>query len=396
MAASNWSDFSDVNENFGSEVEAKKRKRKKQPHGDSGNPANKEKPASQGQLPERDGTLNIGVEKIMQEDVKFLEAMLETQEAAPQSSEGLKKMLQAHQNMKEMALRAIEKIAYLQGMLDETRAHPPQCKAFADVVRQDSLNNKAETEENVRKEPRPALLITCEADEGTSYPVIKQTLEKHFKPETLGLNDVNTKPIRGGIAVTSNSKEGLEKLQENIKTNKDFRHLKLKISEGKEPELKIVGIEPSVSDHEVPERLVNQNHLSGDAEQIKVIWSTQKKGMKVVTIRISNRAMAKELLLKEKVLLGWSRCSIYPNIFVQRCSWCAKFGHTQNQCTAKSPRCTECGEAHQHSKCIAQVKECPACKMASEEMKDHSMWSFECPQYKRRYSQIKWEMGLGN
>lgn len=139
---------------------------------------------------------------------------------------------------------------------------------------------------------------------------------------------------------------------------------------------------------------MEQNKLRGAAENVKVIWSAARGETKVAVIRVADREIARQIHQKGKLLLGWNRCSAYINIIVIRCSRCAKFGHTERQCSSYEPTCTECGKEHYHKECKEKRYNCSACKAEGTTERAHSMWCTECPIYIRRYKQIQREMGL--
>lgn len=323
---------------------------------------------------------------------RLLEALFKVQATTPGNSELLQEIMRYHNLIVEKAAAVIERNAYLQGKLEKSESGIHQ-KTYSEVLKQPKETTQP-TEEKDGQMPRAALLIRTDQEGGQTFQEVKRAVQNNFQPEHYGLKDVTLKTIRGGVAVSSVNAEGLEKLSKAITENSETKHLKTRMSEGKNPEIKIIGIDESIPDSEIVGRLLRQNQIPGEEENVKITWSTRNNGTKQISIRLKDREMARKMMSLKKVLIGWSRCPIYENVYIPRCSWCTKYGHTERRCTSEDPICTECSQGHTAKYCNSQAKRCPACYRNGDTQAAHSMWDRDCPYYKLQYEKLKREMGL--
>lgn len=161
-----------------------------------------------------------------------------------------------------------------------------------------------------------------------------------------------------------------------------------------EPEIKLLSVDKNVNANDIPRILLEQNEIDGTEEDIKVIWKTDRKYGSNVTLRISNTGLAKEIVQKESVYIGWSRCRVVENIYIPKCTYCSRLGHREGKCYAKKARCTECGGSHYYKECKEEEKCCALCVDAGRQAVDHSMWDGPCPTFEDKYENRRRELGF--
>ncbi|KAH6935597.1 hypothetical protein HPB50_007008 [Hyalomma asiaticum] len=195
---------------------------------------------------------------------RLLEALFKVQATTPGNSELLQEIMRYHNLIVEKAAAVIERNAYLQGKLEKSESGIHQ-KTYSEVLKQPKETTQP-TEEKDGQMPRAALLIRTDQEGGQTFQEVKRAVQNNFQPEHYGLKDVTLKTIRGGVAVSSANAEGLEKLSKAITENSETKHLKTRMSEGKNPEIKIIGIDESIPDSEIVGRLLRQNQIPGEEE----------------------------------------------------------------------------------------------------------------------------------
>ncbi|XP_075530033.1 uncharacterized protein LOC142563355 [Dermacentor variabilis] len=322
------------------------------------------------------------LKSVMDIDERFIKALLELRNDLPPTREALDAILHEFQNMKALALKTIEHNAFLTGKAEAESKQGSYSQSFS-----------AGCEQNNMLEFKRALLIKDVSGTANPQQEIRAKL-KNFEPIEFGITDVDVKNIKDGVAVIADKVEDLRSLESGLKANQETRHFFIRISEGLSPEVKIVGVDLGVNENEIPERIFKQNNLNGNEEEVKIVWVTKKESSKSVTLRISNRELANEMVKRGHVNIGWTRCRVYENVLVSKCSRCARFGHIEKQCRSRGVRCTECGGAHYYSECQAETKSCPVCKEKGYNYKKHSMWDATCLAFDEAYESQRRRMGF--
>nr|XP_054922508.1 uncharacterized protein LOC129382492 [Dermacentor andersoni] len=323
------------------------------------------------------------LKRVMEIDENFIKAMMEVKQDSPSTREALDAILHEFQNMKALALQTIEHNAYLTGKAEVESKGGTYSKA---------LSAGGEQNRNMQGSQR-ALIIKDLTGTGNPQQEIRAKLN-NFEPAEFGLVDVEVKNIKDGVAVVSTKVEDLRSLESGLKANQETCHFSTRISEGLSPEVKIVGVDLGLNENEIPERIIQQNNLTGNEEDVKIVWVTKKESSKSVTLRISNRELANEMVKRGHVNIGWSRCRVYENVLVSKCSRCARFGHIEKQCRSREVRCTECGGAHYYNECQAATKSCPVCKEKGFNYKKHSMWDATCLAFDEAYESQRRRLGF--
>lgn len=192
---------------------------------------------------------------------------------------------------------------------------------------------------------------------------LSSLIKDNIDPFKLGLREVSMRKSREGIVIDSASKEGIKNLEEELNNNPatkgkiDTRRPKKRL-----PQIKIVRIPEDFPTKQLSERIVSQNDLNCDPEDITVVKSWKGRSGVTVVAELGRRAF-EALKGKSKMYIFWSVCPFYDNTFVLRCKNCAKIGHLERDCDNNS-RCTECVGDHHFRQCSSRVKQCRACHEA--------------------------------
>lgn len=334
--------------------------------------------------------------KMAKIDRSFMKTLLSLAGGAEDKETLLDKLLTEFSKMKSLTLEATHEVARLQGTLSTTREQTVSKDTYADKVRNQSKNEGPRVEipdffeeqgrESDKREAKLALIITSDRLDKNE---IKQMVKRKVDPQRLGVPEPEMRPGKEGIVITSTSKKGLQRLEEFIKQDDELgKKLKTRQPKGKQLEIKVIGIDEEMENEDILRRIVQQNELDCSLENVQVTRTWKGKNGKTAIVALDVQAW-QGIKDKSHLNIGWERCPVYDNTFVPRCTFCAKYGHTQRWCQARSPKCTECGGAHHYKECRVEEYECRICMEEGTEADaaNHSMMAMTCPTFLRRREQ---------
>lgn len=110
-------------------------------------------------------------------------------------------------------------------------------------------------------------------------------------------------------------------------------------------------------------------------------------------------SIAKKLLEKKYIQIGFSKCNIQEYIYIPRCTRCQSYNHTKRSCQAELPYCVNCSSNHMSSNCTYNYNDpstsrCINCRKANKT--DHlnrninhaASWG-GCPIYQQLFKETK-------
>ncbi|KAH7932335.1 hypothetical protein HPB52_024705 [Rhipicephalus sanguineus] len=324
------------------------------------------------------------LQKLMKADRKLFKAIsviaTETAENETVSSQ-LDLIINEVSKMKSLILEATHEVAGLQGELRATRGATGMGQSptpsMADVIR-----DTAQWEPDRQPSPpkyRESIVVKS-AIHGTDE--LSKLITQNIDPCSLGLRDVETRPVRDGVVISSTSKEAIASLQKELKSNDATGHA-IEVTQGKKrlPQIKVVGINEDLSDEEMQACLLTQNDLRCTADDFILAKTWKGRGGKTACFDITKRA-SEALRGKTHLNIKWTRCRFFDNTFIARCKNCSQVGHVEKFC-GEASRCTDCGGAHHFRQCKNHQKNCSACERELPRAKrDHSFLSLDCPVFK--------------
>lgn len=340
---------------------------------------------------ETDGISHM-LKKMAKIDKTFMKTLLALASTGDKETALIDKLLTEYTKLKGVALEATHEIAKLQGAVEiYQKEKQSQGPCYASVLAHKEEKRQANEAKDFTyqdlgmkiSKPKVALVITSDT---MNKEEIRETVRNKLDPHVLGLQEPDMRLGREGVVVTSSSKQGITKLEEYITKDRALSsQLKVRRPRAKTLEVKIVGVEEDVDNTELIERLVTQNNLSCTVQemQVKASWKGRNGKSFIVSLQLNAWKSIKD---KTHLNIGWSRCPVYDNTYVPRCSFCAKYGHTQRTCQAKAVKCTECGGRHHFTECKEGEYECCVCAEEGlhQEQQGHSMMSVRCPTYQKR------------
>lgn len=183
-----------------------------------------------------------------------------------------------------------------------------------------------------------ALVLTSETlGKGEMADLIK----KKVNPIELGIQDATMKEGRQGIILTTTSKESSGKLESHLRVRSEFHQLKVNKPNENRLNIKVAGVDEDTANDTLPQRLVEQNHLQCNPDDllVKKKWKGRQGSTVVLAL---NKTGFNALKGRKHVNIGWTRCQIFDHIVLPRCSRWAENGHTRFDCQ-EPLRCTNCG-----------------------------------------------------
>ncbi|KAG0435984.1 hypothetical protein HPB47_018210 [Ixodes persulcatus] len=240
---------------------------------------------------------------------------------------------------------------------------------------------------------KPALLIyPTKPKTNSEYSQVMEALRVAISPEELGLSDLETRKVKGGALVASSSSEGIVRLEREINTKRTLREkLQAKKPFRRNPQILVKGISSTIEDLELKAAVINQNHLNGTSEDLKVVRTfPNRDGTKTVVFEVEPE-LFRQIKTKRRLIVGWTSCSVEENLHVLFCRRCSRYGHTMTRCQ-ECPRCIHCGKDHSGADCDGRSRRtCLACEenpQVHPTDTEHSSSDVDCPTYKWQSCQL--------
>lgn len=179
---------------------------------------------------------------------------------------------------------------------------------------------------------------------------VRETIRTNFNPSDANLTNPDMKEVRDGVLILSTSPESIDTLETLISTHQNTKEvLTTRRPKTRLSQYMITGVESSIKENNIAERLLSQNNLTGTPDKVTVTRTFKKTGTNTYIIEVSTNLHA-QLKTLQKVFLGWMACPIRENLFLPRCTKCASIGHSEPKCPNRE-RCTSCSQSHHGLQC---------------------------------------------
>ncbi|XP_040074168.1 uncharacterized protein LOC120846477 [Ixodes scapularis] len=225
-----------------------------------------------------------------------------------------------------------------------------------------------------------------------------EALRAAILPEELGLRELETRKVKGGALVPSSSSEGIERLEREINTKRTLKEkLQAKKPFRRNPQIRVKGISTTTDDLALKAAVINQNHLDGTSEDIKVVRTfPNRDGTKTVVFDVEPDIF-RQLKTKRRLVAGWTSCPMgdLHVLFYRRCS---RYGRSMTKCQ-EHPRCIHCGKDHAGADCDGRSRRtCLACEENPQVRPtdtEHSSSDADCPTYMWYVARLHQEINYG-
>lgn len=154
----------------------------------------------------------------------------------------------------------------------------------------------------------------------------------------------------------------------------------------------VSGIDGDVAPHEI-ECAVRASVRGNNTGSTKVVSTRPKQyGSQNATI-VASKDLAKELIKKGRIKIGWTLCHIRPRVNLVRCYRCLLYGHYKSECQGEDKKdvCFKCRKSDHRAKDCSGASYCLACKVDG-----HRADQTKCPYYRKLLRDKAREMTNGN
>lgn len=240
----------------------------------------------------------------------------------------------------------------------------------------------------------------------TTKKIIKEKVD--IKNMPMGITKVR-KGKEGTVILGCETGEEMNKLKD-VMQSKLGENYNVTESLQKKPKIKIINIseeDMELDNDELIDTIKKQNSMDGSRISI-VKKISKRKNMDDSQSRSKGGSIIVEvdevthdlMLKKEKLNIGWRKCSVFNHFSIKRCFKCWGFYHIAKNCT-RDETCHKCAGKHKASECREKENKCVNCmfkiKTYNLKIKDeHDALDPECPTYKKAIEEEKrrggWEV----
>lgn len=213
---------------------------------------------------------------------------------------------------------------------------------------------------------------------GREYADILREIKRTVKPEEIGVKvEAIRKTGKGDLMVEiQGGKVKAEALRKEIQTKNKDTQVFLKDTDDI---IHVMDIEGDVSKEEI-EEAIKMNLPSTEKEHIRVLSTRpNRSGGQTATVS-TKRGIAREMIQKGVVKIGWTTCRVRIRVNILRCFRCLEFGHHSTVCKGddNSKLCLNCGKEEHKAKFCKNESWCITCKTTG-----HRADQTRCPNYRR-------------
>ncbi|KAL3192728.1 hypothetical protein MRX96_058781 [Rhipicephalus microplus] len=233
--------------------------------------------------------------------------------------------------MKSLILEATHEVAGLRGELRAVRetmgSGQGPTKTMADVIRSSA---QGEIIGQLGSPKQREAIVVRSSTHGAEE--LSKLIARNIDPCSLGLRDVEMRPVRSGVVISSTSKEAIASLQKELQSNEATgKAIEVTQARKRLPQIKVVGISEELSDVEIKACLITQNDLRCTSDDFVLTKSWKGRGGITKCFDITGRA-SEALKGRSHLNIKWTRCRFFDNTFIPRCKNCAQAGHVEKFC----------------------------------------------------------------
>lgn len=195
-------------------------------------------------------------------------------------------------------------------------------------------------------------------------------------PSGIGVKQVKLIPSRSGLTVVSADRESIDNLEKAISSNAQIKTaLRVTRPPRRLPQFKISGVDPSIVPGILRANINARNNLDIPEEGFHHrTYFRDRAGNNVHIIEVSP-SVYKVLKDQDRLLIGWTSCTIKENFYVAACQKCCSYGHVATRCPSERVSCPYCAEAHTADACNLENKNnvvCRECRASGKERFNHT------------------------
>lgn len=243
-------------------------------------------------------------------------------------------------------------------------------------------------------DPSHVLFLSPVLPSGHPGPDTISLLKSTFgnDPSGIGVKQVKLIPTRSGLTVVSADRASIDNLEKALENHLQLKTaLRISRPPRRMPQFKISGVDPSIIPGILRANINARNGLDIPEEGFRHrTYFKDRSGNNVHIIEVSP-SVYKLLKDRDRLLIGWTSCSIKENFYVAACNRCCSYGHVYTRCTSDHVCCPYCAENHSAAECTLTDKNkvvCRECRAAGRRH-DHTFNAPCCSTIASRITRLR-------
>lgn len=243
--------------------------------------------------------------------------------------------------------------------------------------------------------PENSLFIKAK-DSSVQTPMeLCNKIKTSINPSKLAISVNNIKTTNYGVVINCKNPDSVNKLKDSLSSHLD-NSCEMSTSKKLTPKIIIYGTEKTdLDDTTLANEIIAANNISlnQDEFEFKIVRKINHENLVHLIVSLDKQTRA-DIIEREYLYVGWSKCRIKDSYHVKICNTCCGFGHLSNNCKSKFPVCNICAESHEYSLCTSKVKKCANCIRFNKNSKtpigiNHSAKDKNCSSYLYKLDMIK-------
>lgn len=239
-------------------------------------------------------------------------------------------------------------------------------------------------ENDNRRPSRPKVeSIFIKNREGETYVDTLKAVKSNTDPEEAGVTVQKIKKTKSGdlvMRVRATEQGGREKFAKQITEKAQLKAEKGRVNRTK---ILINDLDDVTTTEDIRLALLKVLTNREDAAEVEISEPRPRKYEGQTAILHMRADVAKDLLKKKRIKVGWTYCRMLELVRPACCRICQKFGHQEQECTEEDDRsrgkcCFRCGSSEHLAKMCDKDPKCYICSG------DHPANSMACPEYRAK------------
>lgn len=214
--------------------------------------------------------------------------------------------------------------------------------------------------------------------EGKQYADILRTIKSSVNIDEVGIKIKSIKKTTRGEVMLElqGGADKAEALKRGILSKTEGTRVEIK---NKDETVYVTGIDGDVDSSEIEEAIKKSIEGANEGDIKIVSIRPNQYGNQNATVAVK-ATIARELIRRGKIKIGWTMCLVRPRVNVVRCFRCLEFGHYKRECQGEDNTevCLKCGNRNHKAKECTGETFCLTCKEVG-----HRADQTKCPFFRK-------------
>ncbi|KAH8041150.1 hypothetical protein HPB51_013810 [Rhipicephalus microplus] len=273
----------------------------------------------------------------------------------------------------------------------ETCSHPVLPSHWSEIADQ-------HTTHTTRREHEHIMFLTPLIPSTNPANEVTKIIKSNIDPMRENIGELTIRKTRHGLTILTNDHNAITRLKNALEKNAiTSMSLSVRLPQKRKPRVKLTGVDSDIPAANIISQLNMRNpNLHLDPTTCRVAVSYKERSGNFTHVLEVDPSTCRSLLAQERVLLGWTACSVSEDFHVPLCTYCATYGHTRKSCpVANEPDkvvCTKCTGTHLGEACTLRnndpgivCNECQKVAKPSSHPTGHEM----CPILRERVARMR-------